>query len=175
MLIIDLEATCWDQMKRSDQLLITEIISVGVVEVCLKSRVILKKKEFLVRPKNNPILSSYCTELTGITQEQVDSAPDLRIVSKKIRQFFPGSENMIWSAYGDDNNLVVSDFTAKKAVIPFKGSYYDIQELFMMKKGLEKRVNLEKAMEMVGLSFIGRKHNSLVDAENTARLLLEIL
>src|SRR5690606_16890340 len=118
-------------------------------------------------------LSSYCTELTGITQEEVDSAQQLMKVSKAIRQTF-NPQRVVWGAWGDDNILMRRDSDLKKAVMPFSSNYYDLQELYALKKGASKRTKVANAMAEYDLKFEGTAHNALVDARNTARLLLKI-
>jgi 3'-5' exoribonuclease 1 len=44
-----------------------------------------------VRPKKNKILSEFCTSLTGITQDIVDSAEEYPNVIKRFRQWLSGN------------------------------------------------------------------------------------
>ncbi|CAG5132859.1 unnamed protein product, partial [Candidula unifasciata] len=39
------------------------------------------------KPKVNPILSSFCTQLTNITQAQVDEAKDFTVVLKSFEHW----------------------------------------------------------------------------------------
>lgn len=43
-----------------------------------------------VRPTNDPVLSSYCRELTGITQQQVDRAKPFPEVFQSFKQWLEG-------------------------------------------------------------------------------------
>ena len=174
LLVVDLEATCWQDITREEQSKINEIIQIGIVEVDLINRCLLREACYFVKPTVNTILTPYCTELTGITQQDVDSAQLLMKVSKTIRTKF-NPNRVVWGAWGDDNILMQKESKLKNAVMPFSSNYYDLQELFALKKGASKRTKVSTAMAEYGLEFEGNAHNALVDARNTARLLLKLL
>ena len=75
LLIVDLEATCWEMQRApngdSQSIHNMEIIEVGCALATRKGN-LLDAHSFLVRPTRNPVLSDFCTELTGITQSMVD-------------------------------------------------------------------------------------------------------
>src|SRR5690349_16506863 len=70
---IDVEATCWKKGIFSKK---KETIEIGAVLMSL-DRDESQWPEFqtFVRPKSFPRLSTFCRELTGITQADVDAAP----------------------------------------------------------------------------------------------------
>ena len=69
-IILDLEATCWqgNDMNRRQ-----EIIELGAYRVNGYREWIDSFQKF-VKPVEHPRLSAYCTELTGISQDQVTKA-----------------------------------------------------------------------------------------------------
>eukprot|EP00731_Ephydatia_muelleri_P024305 Em0016g576a len=67
VLVIDFEATCW-QEKKSTQ----EIIEFPAVLMEVTSGEVVGEFHQYVQPQENTQLSSFCKELTGITQDQVD-------------------------------------------------------------------------------------------------------
>jgi 3'-5' exoribonuclease 1 len=71
--VIDVEATCWKKGVFSRK---KETIEIGAV-LLLIDRAESRWPEFqtFVRPLRFPRLSSFCRELTGITQAAVDAAP----------------------------------------------------------------------------------------------------
>lgn len=174
--VIDLELTCWDNLSREEQLSASEIIEIGISEVCMKDKKILKKKSYFVKPNKNPVLSDFCKNLTKITQEEIDKAPYLPKVSKNIRKDFPQISSCVWGAWGDDNLAISKEFTLKNAVNPFNlDKYYDIQELFVLKNSLDKRISMIKALEMKEIPHVGVLHRADDDSYNTALLLLDLL
>ena len=77
LIVTDFEATCWDRDATSrDQyqelLWGQEIIEIGTVVVAPKTQTILHRTSIFIRPRINPVLSEFCTKLTGITQEMVN-------------------------------------------------------------------------------------------------------
>ncbi|XP_056320425.1 ERI1 exoribonuclease 2, partial [Danio aesculapii] len=76
LIIIDFESTCWREKSSSGQ----EIIEFPAVLLSVCSGAVESEFHSYVQPQERPVLSAFCTELTGITQDQVDSAPPLHIV-----------------------------------------------------------------------------------------------
>ncbi|EDO45088.1 predicted protein [Nematostella vectensis] len=73
-LVLDFEATCDDKNKPKPQ----EIIEFPVTKV--NSRTLQTEAEFhqYVCPTAHPKLTTFCTDLTGITQDMVEGKPDLQ-------------------------------------------------------------------------------------------------
>lgn len=77
ILVIDLEATCWETVNPAGQpqsIESMEIIEFGCA-LATRQGDLLDSRSFLVRPTRFPRLSDFCRNLTGITQEMVDQAP----------------------------------------------------------------------------------------------------
>jgi len=73
-LVVDLEATCCDQdsIPQGEN----EIIEIGAVMVDADTLEPVDEFMTFVKSVHHPTLSSYCTELTSITQKEVDGAPE---------------------------------------------------------------------------------------------------
>jgi inhibitor of KinA sporulation pathway (predicted exonuclease) len=72
--IVDLEATCYDKEdKTKPKNFDNEIIEIGAVKLDEKGNEIDRFSKFL-KPKNHPVISKFCNELTTITQEDIDNA-----------------------------------------------------------------------------------------------------
>ena len=59
--ILDLEATCWDQWDRRDN----ETIEIGALLIDEEQNILSEFEQF-VRPLKYPALSTFCTDLTSI-------------------------------------------------------------------------------------------------------------
>lgn len=68
-IVFDLECTCWPDNTGKIQ----ETTEIGAVRI--KNNRKIGEYHSYVRPVVNPQLSKFCTELTKVTQEQVDNAP----------------------------------------------------------------------------------------------------
>lgn len=75
-LLLDLEATC----DAGDKKIITEIIEFPVLLVDGQSLEEVDRFHEFVKPRVTPVLTPFCTQLTGITQQTVDSAKHLPFV-----------------------------------------------------------------------------------------------
>ena len=71
VLVIDIEATCWDigQQPKGE---VSDVIEIGVCPVEVGTLTRLEKRSILIRPERSTV-SPFCTQLTTLTQEQVDA------------------------------------------------------------------------------------------------------
>lgn len=73
--LYDLEYTTWDgamQRRWMGENEYKEIIQIGAIKVNVADLSVIDVMNVLIKPKHNPVLSEYCMDLTGITQEQMD-------------------------------------------------------------------------------------------------------
>jgi inhibitor of KinA sporulation pathway (predicted exonuclease) len=78
--VVDVEATCWageppDWLGGAKQA--SEVIEIGLTVVDLAAGQRLARHKILVRPQRSAV-SDFCTELTGLTQAEVDSGVSFR-------------------------------------------------------------------------------------------------
>ncbi|KYQ92804.1 putative RNase III [Tieghemostelium lacteum] len=83
LVILDFEATCEENAKWPNQ----EIIEFPSVIVNTKTLETVATFREYCKPVYNPVLTKFCTELTGIQQSTVDSADTFNIVLQKQTQF----------------------------------------------------------------------------------------
>src|SRR6185369_485921 len=81
--ILDLEATCW-QGNAMDRR--SEIIELAAFRINGYGEWIDNFQSF-IRPVDHPRLSAYCTELTTITQEQVNKAKTFNHVFQSFQEW----------------------------------------------------------------------------------------
>ncbi|XP_026053203.1 ERI1 exoribonuclease 2 isoform X2 [Carassius auratus] len=83
LIIIDFESTCWREKSSRGQ----EIIEFPAVLLNVSNGEVESEFHSYVQPQEHPVLSGFCTELTGITQDQVDSAPPLHICLSRFTRW----------------------------------------------------------------------------------------
>lgn len=173
-LVIDLEATCdRDNRLRRDQM---EIIEIGGVLVNPNNLTIEREFQTFVRPIRNPILRPFCTELTSITQDQVDDAPLFPEAILQLRDFLEGERAVFcsWGAY--DRNQFRQDAQFHRVRLPFDDrKHINLKQEFAKALKLRRGMGLARALKRVGLPFEGSHHRGIDDARNIARLLPWIL
>ncbi len=67
IIVIDIEATCWQKYPPPDQE--SEIIEIGICIVDVATAKPIEKESILVRPERSKI-SEFCTQLTTLTQAE---------------------------------------------------------------------------------------------------------
>ncbi len=170
--VIDFEATCWQGEERRGD---AEIIQIGCVKVGMTTRRIIDEFSSYVRPIRYPRLSDYCTRLTGITQHDVDIAPTFVEMLAEFVAWMGRPEEFTfcsWGAY--DSFLLRQACRFHRVDYPFDDEYLNIKPIFSeIVSG--RGVSLERALEMLGMSFEGRLHSGIDDARNVARVWQTIL
>jgi 3'-5' exoribonuclease 1 len=168
-LVIDLEATCDNAgavPKRE-----MEIIEIGAVLVDCETFEPLAEFQTFVRPIRHPILTSFCRELTSITQAEVDAAPRFPEAIAALREFMRGEQPLFcsWGAY--DRGQFKLDAGLHDIKLPFGPDHLNLKEAFSEALGTRKRFGMAGALRRLGLSLAGTHHRGIDDARNIARIL----
>ncbi|KAK2141535.1 hypothetical protein LSH36_1086g00008, partial [Paralvinella palmiformis] len=141
-----------------------------------------------IQPEENPVLSNFCSELTGIKQDKVDQGIPLSICLKKFsrwlkeiseqRHFIFNMNNadlqprctfVTWSDW--DLGVCLHYETRRKQLRkPIElNSWIDLRATYRTFYQ-RKPKGLNGALQDLGLTFEGREHSGIIDARNTARL-----
>jgi inhibitor of KinA sporulation pathway (predicted exonuclease) len=171
ILVVDLEATCWRGTPPAGER--NEIIEIGVAILC-RNGDILPFREMLIKPRFSRV-SPYCTELTTITQAQVDGGMSFESAIKLLI-YKLGSKNKIWTSYGAyDRKMFQQSCQMYGLEYPFGEEHWNVKTLFAMKEKLNRGVGMAKALDTKGIALAGIHHRGIDDAYNTAKLLKYIL
>ncbi len=164
-LVLDLELQCWDGPTPPGYS--NDIIQIGIVKVDVRAFRILKQGRYYVRPQRMQI-SPYCTALTGITEQIVlrKGRPLLEVVNTVIRNFGPTRRQCL--TWGDDKSVLDRELGLRKRPNPFH--MLDLGWMYRSSFGIEQNLSLENALRSLGMEFLGRPHDTLDDAINTARV-----
>lgn len=167
--IVDLEATCWDDRicRTVDDM---EIIEIGCVLVTQRG-VVLDEFSTFVRPKDEPILSEYCTNLTGIRQEDVDRAPTYIEAMRQLDQWMAGRLG-IWGSWGNFDHRL---FASMEQRYPSNSQFLSMAHVNLKRPwkstNRTRRTALRAALAHHQLPFVGSPHRGIDDARNIARLM----
>jgi inhibitor of KinA sporulation pathway (predicted exonuclease) len=171
IVVLDVEATCWKEGVLSRK---KETIEIGAVLLVL-DRAQSKWPEFqtFVRPLRLPRLSSFCRELTGITQESIDAAPSF---PEALRLFLDWSEPLeqvvlaTWSRYDLwQLDLDLEAHGLPKLAIPF----LDVKKLAARFVGAKSFEETARALDLDRVAI--ERHRAVADARRTARILNRLL
>ncbi|KAL4439498.1 hypothetical protein ABPG77_008827 [Micractinium sp. CCAP 211/92] len=186
LLVLDIEATC--DRDKAVQLQPQEIIELSCVIVDTAACTLLPGGwQRYVRPDQHPVLTDFCTQLTGITQSKVDAGVPLKTALNQLdgwlreqgllgqgRSFSP----LIWR----DWDLKVMMASECKQV---KREWRNIEQPKYLRRWIDlsavwfkhssRRGNLRGSVEAAGLAWEGRPHSAIDDARNTARLAVKLM
>jgi inhibitor of KinA sporulation pathway (predicted exonuclease) len=175
MMIVDLEATCWERdPKEPPSNQIGEIIEIGMVILDLSTLEIEKPlPRIMVRPIATTV-SNFCTRLTGITQQDVDQGMSLEAAFILLRE--AGSKKMPWGSWGNYDLWKIDEEAGRKGLkYPFLARHINIKLLHGIMRGHRKEMGLGAAVSDMGLKFEGDPHCGFDDAVNIARVTAELL
>lgn len=167
IVVVDVEATCWTKGVFSRK---KETIEIGAVRLLL-DRPESKWPEFqtFVRPRRQPRLSSFCRELTGITQENVDTAPAFPEALRMFLEWAQPLEQVVlatWSRYDFwQLDLDLEAHGLPKLTIPF----LDVKKLAARVVGTKSLQ--ATARELAPDSIAMPRHRAVADAHRTAQIL----
>lgn len=172
--IVDFEATCCDKdsFPREEM----EIIEIGSVAVETTTGKILSEFCTFIRPQRNPLLTKFCTDLTTITQDDVDGAPLFHGATAAFSAWLARFEAPVFASWGDyDRQQLEKDCAFHEVPFPFANGHRNLKAEFSAAIGSSKRFGLGQAIGKLGLSFTGTAHRGIDDARNIARVYKEIL
>lgn len=181
MIVVDYECTC----ERDRRSFPHEIIEFPGVLVDVRRGVVDKSRSFhsYVKPWRNPTLTTFCTQLTGITQEKVDGAPPITDVITKFVDWYhrtiPKGAKVVFATDGPwdfknflYNMAVVRDNVAFPTIFY---EYIDIRTTFARVFNNGDPLKLDGMLKKMKLRFEGSPHCGFDDAYNIARLAVEMM
>jgi len=169
--ILDFEATCVENKTIINQ----EIIQFPSIlyKYNIDTQELNRISEFneYVKPVMNPILTEFCTKLTGITQNDVENANIFKIVLRNHYLWlknFTQMENIIFITFGDwdlktmlPNQLKINNNKAHKAY----SRWINIKQVF---KSVYKYncSGMMDVLKYLKINHVGRHHNGYDDCLN---------
>jgi len=184
MAVLDLEATCDERRGFAPM----EVIELPVVLVELATGRVIDEFRSFVRPTVHPVLTEFCRELTGITQAQVDAAPEFpealaaMLAWLASHGFGPegagaGNRSVVFVCDGDWD---LRSMMPKQCVLsgvempPLLHRWVDVRQVFAACLNTHTP-GLLKMCQALGVRFVGQAHSGIADARNIARVALTLL
>lgn len=170
-LVIDLEATTDEGGWPVEEM---EIIEIGACLVDRDGRELDHFQRF-VRPQRRPLLTSFCRELTHISQADIDGALPLPQVWAQFERWLGRMPAPLagWASWGDYDRqqFVLAWREYNLASLLANVPHVNLKQRFAKARQLPRPTGLNGALQLAGLQFQGSQHRALEDARNTARLL----
>ena len=144
-----------------------EVIQIGAVKLD-KSLRICGSYQIIVKPKYYKKLHKHVSELTGITQEQMDVGTPLTVAAESFKKWC--GEDFAFLTWGpDDIPMLKENFHVNDIDFDWLNVTYDLQQIFSRQTdGQAKQRSLEFAMEHFNIPMNLPAHDALNDAYFTA-------
>ncbi|WP_026904659.1 3'-5' exonuclease [Pedobacter glucosidilyticus] len=173
ILIIDLEATCWED--KAPVGMESDIIEIGLCLLDVQSGEISDSRAILVIPERSE-LSEFCTSLTTITQQLLDeqaiSFKEACNILKKEYQ----SQSRAWASFGAyDYKQFQRQCNSLGIGNPMGPSHINVKTLFALKRKLTHEQGMAGALALLEIPLEGTHHRGVDDAKNIAKILKWIL
>ena len=175
--LLDLEATCDDRTESWVPKDESEIIEIGAIMIDEHGKRISSFHTY-VKPVLHPTISAYCTNLTKITQELVDSAP---VFSQAISMFKEWiAENDLtpeaywlvsWGHY--DRQQIAAECEACGQDIEWLRRHTSLKHEHARINRTRQGLGMGVALRKEGFEFVGDQHTATADTENMAKIFLK--
>nr|AAW27567.1 SJCHGC03520 protein [Schistosoma japonicum] len=178
-MVLDFEATCEKDIKIPDP----EIIEFPVLMVNAYTLHTESIFHHYVRPTINPVLSDFCTELTGIIQSMIEDEPELPSILKMFDLFLDKNNLKIcpykfaFVTCGDWDLKIMLPQQCKllgidvpdcfKQWINLKQVYCDVMGQFPF--------SMMSMLAGLNIKHTGRHHSGIDDCRNIANILCELI
>lgn len=171
--VVDIESTCWEDNHNPPAGQHSEIIEIGIVEVDLLTGGRRNKRSIIVTPEYSKV-SDFCTELTTITQEEVDqNGIPFETALDILRQQYK-THRRTWVSWGDyDRNMFMRQCRETGTRYPFGPRHVNLKTVVSMLQNPRKEQGVSPTLARLCLEFYGTKHRGDDDAYNIAAILLE--
>jgi inhibitor of KinA sporulation pathway (predicted exonuclease) len=176
--VLDFEATCDDEPKYGHEIIEFPSVLYRWDQETNEFKYISEFQEYC-KPKKKPILTKFCTNLTGITQDQVDTGDDVINVMVRHYDWIKDKTNYIDDEFyfvtcGKwDLDVMLPTDLSKRNVINYPKiykKYLNIKDQFSHVTGHFKGFGMKRMLEYFEMKIIGRHHCGLDDCKNTAYL-----
>ena len=172
LLIIDFEATCAnDNSIKMEEM---EIIEFAGILVNKKSLEIKKEFTEFIKPVRHPKLTRFCSKLTTITQEMVDSGKTFSEVLANFNKVMNGQDAVFisWGYY--DKNQLKQDCAYHKVQYPFDEEHINIKIFLAHYLKLQKPKSVGGMLKYLRLTFEGTPHRGIDDVKNILRIIRKV-
>lgn len=167
-IILDLEATCWEQYDKSDN----EIIEIGAVKINEAKEIESEFVQF-VKPIKHPNLSTFCKQLTSIRQEDVDNAPHFYEAKDKFLEWI-GTDNYVLCSWGFyDKKQFESDCKLHALGTDWLSNHISLKHQHGKIRKLKRAIGMKRALQSEGFLLDGTHHRGIDDARNIAKIFIK--
>jgi inhibitor of KinA sporulation pathway (predicted exonuclease) len=184
LIVLDFEAQCRDRPEPTPRP--QEIVEFPCVVVDIKKRAIVDEFHTFVKPTVHAQIFPFTTQLTGVTQENVDGGVEIDEAMSRADAFIAKYDTdtdeshfralIVTCGHWDLRTALPNECKFKKLTIPraFR-SWCNIKILFQARYGLPKQLGMDGMLRQLKMALVGRHHSGIDDARNIARIAIRML
>jgi len=168
VIVVSVRTTCWEKGERPEDEE-HEIVEIGTCVLDIAALSISRKESIVVRPIRSKV-SAFCTELTTLTQEQVDAEgiafPQVCLLFKyrKMHEY-------AWASFGEDHRVLIErECFVRQAPYPLNALHLNVRLLTTFHLQLAQAPGMARTLQLLGLSP-QEGHRAGDAAWSTARVL----
>lgn len=168
-IIFDLEATCYNRGEKTPDGFQNEIIEIGAVKLNQNGELIDKFSKF-AKPLLFPKLSKFCTDLTSITQEDIDNAEPLKDILKEFIEWKGDDPLISWGFY--DKSQLIKDLLLNdlENLVGELDLHYNLKHFYSKWNLIKRGVGMKKALNREKIDLVGTHHRGIDDAINISKI-----
>ena len=172
ILILDIESTCWEKQPPPHEQ--SEIIEIGLCMLDLHTLERSGKRSILVRPTVSRV-SPFCTELTTLTQADVDKGIPFERACDILRDEY-ASRDRAWASFGDyDRRQFERQCRDRRIPYPFGNTHHNIKSLCAILMGQRREIGMAGILDELRIPLEGTHHRGHDDAWNIAAIFAALL
>ena len=134
----------------------------------------VERRSILVRPARSTV-SPFCTQLTTLTQADVDAGIPLAEACRLLSQDYRSGQRL-WASYGDYDRQQFTRNCADYGIpYPFGPGHLNVKTLAAVTHGWTREPGMSEALRRLALPLEGTHHRGGDDAWNIAGLLCALL
>ena len=172
LFVLDFEATC-DQNKKFQP---NEIIEFPCVQVETSGFKAVSQFHEYVKPKVNPELTYFCTDLTGITQEMVEDVDEFPAVFERFKAWMESRTSdgrpfaMVCCGDWDFKTMLPQQCRLSGLEVPdYCQSWINVKKSYCSHYGQFPR-GLKVMLGNLNMAFEGRHHSGIDDVKNIVKI-----
>ena len=180
LLVLDFEANCIENGSLPCQ----EVIEFPVVPVQVGTQTVLEDKIFhhYIKPTVVPQITEFCTQLTGIKQNQVDAGIPITEALQRLDKwmedngFTASNSTFVTCGRWDLNTCLKKEASYKKIELkPYLKKFINIKDAWMATHTVSKATGMPGMLQSEGLTLDGKHHSGIDDSKNIAKIAISLL
>lgn len=174
LLIVDLEATCYDRGQDPPGFF-SEIIEIGAVVLATASHTLTTDYQTFVRPVLFPMLSAFCTTLTTIQQAEADGGLPLATALRQLQALYDPAR-AVFASWGFYDQRQIARVCARFDLpYPFAPAHISLKHSHAEFYRLRQPLGMDGALRLHQIALAGTHHRALDDARNIAKIAAQML